>query len=82
MINDTYNGWKNKETWLANVWLEGYFQQELQEGNDITASHIEATVDNMLEDAGNQWGLFSDLLLTAIGRIDYRELAAAYSKES
>jgi hypothetical protein len=82
MTNETYNGWKNKETWLANVWLEEYFQQELQDGNDITAPHIEATIDNMLADTANQWGLFSDLLLAAIGQIDYRELAAAYSKES
>ena len=20
-MSDTYNGWKNKETWLVNLWL-------------------------------------------------------------
>jgi hypothetical protein len=44
-----YNGWSNKQTWLANLWLEEYFHQEMQDGQEITAAHVKDTINNMLE---------------------------------
>jgi len=76
-----YNGWTNKETWLVNLWLGDYFQQELEDGNEITSAHIKDTINNMLADSPELWGLFSDLLNCAVGEINCYEIAARYEKE-
>lgn len=73
-----YNGWKNKETWLVNLWLGDYFQQEIDEGQTICAAHIKDTLNNMLADLPPQWGLFSDLLNCALGEVDCHEIAAHF----
>jgi len=80
MNNDTYNGWSNKETWLANLWLSDYFTQEIEDGQDICAAHIKDTINNMLADSPELWGLFSDLLNTAISGIDCYEIASHYQE--
>jgi hypothetical protein len=76
----TYNGWKNRETWLIGVW----------ELTDYLAESIPARVDNtqeaaeLLEAAFGEWfyatypqaqepGLLADML--AISAIDWREIA-------
>ena len=38
----SYNGWYNKETWLVNVWLGGYFTELPEEsGIVIDADFVE-----------------------------------------
>jgi hypothetical protein len=76
-----YNGWTNKETWLVNRWLGEYFQQELKDGYEITSAHIKDTINNMLSDSPELWGLFSDLLDCALGEINCYEIAAHYARE-
>jgi hypothetical protein len=74
----SYNGWTNKETWLANMWLSEYLQQEVGDGQEICATHVKDTINNMLADNPEQWGLFSDLLNAAIGEINCYEIASHY----
>ena len=62
-----YNGWTNKETWLVNLWLGDYLQQELEDVNEITAAHIKEVV--------------TDLLNCALGEVNYDEIAAHYARE-
>jgi hypothetical protein len=76
-----YNGWTNKETWLVNLWLREHFQQELKDGYEITSAHIKDTINNMLSDSPELWGLFSDLLDCALGEINCYEIAAHYARE-
>ena len=74
----SYNGWTNKETWLVNLWLGDYFQAEIEDGQEITAAHVKDTINNMLADAPELWGLFSDLLNCALGEIDCHAIASHY----
>jgi hypothetical protein len=63
MTNNTYNGWKNRETWLVNVWYGESWSCEAD--IDYTYDHIEEMV-NGLE------GFIKDLI--NIDAIDWDEL--------
>jgi hypothetical protein len=73
-----FNGWTNKETWLVNLWLSEYFQQEIETGQEICTTHIKDTINNMLADAPEMWGLFSDLIEMAIANVNCEEIASHY----
>lgn len=80
----TYNGWKNKPTWLVNVWLGDYLQESLAESDirDVydASLYLESMVEEMQE--GNViGGLVSDLLTYVMAEIDYYELALVYVRE-
>ena len=79
------NGWKNKETWLVNLWLGDSLALDYDALVNITPEYIEALVVEMVEQV--TWGsdhenLIIDLLNSALGEIDYRELAAHYNDDS
>ena len=80
--NNTYNGWSNYETWVANLWLEESLNEDMQLGYDICASHVKDTINNMVADMPKIRGLFSDLLAASIGQIDCHEISAHYQRES
>jgi len=82
----SYNGWKNKETWLVNLWLGDMFTVDQEAGIKITADYIEQTVSDMVDMAMDQEarsfsGFVVDLLNCALGEIDYYEIAAHYEEE-
>ena len=77
-----YNGWKNKETWLVNLWLGDTFADMQEEGHRITADLIESMVQEFIGDIDGKSvenGFLIDMLNCALGEIDYRELAANYA---
>lgn len=81
-----YNGWKNKETWLVNLWLGDTLTMDQESGIEITAEYIEQFVDEMVDNAMDQGarsfnGFVMDLLNCALGEIDYFELAKHYEEE-
>ena len=76
-----YNGWKNKETWLVNLWLRDSLQCDLEDGIEVTPCYIEELVEELARDfyeSGN--GFMVDLLNCAIGEIDFHEIAAHYEE--
>jgi len=80
----SYNGWKNKETWLVNLWLGDMFTEDQEAGTEITADYIEQLVDEMasaLLDGPDANGFMTDLLNCALGEIDYHEIAEHYEEE-
>lgn len=79
-----YNGWKNKETWLVNVWLGDILALYEDEGVEVNEENIEELVDNILETElnGMESGFIRDLLNCSLGEIDYRELASHYKQEA
>ena len=78
----SYNGWKNKETWLVNLWIGDSLSMDQESGFEVTADYIEQLVDDMVsETMSSPNGLISDLLNCALGEIDYHELAEHYDEE-
>ena len=91
MTVETYNGWTNYETWLANLWMsEGdadyYIDQArnlLADGNDV-ANSVRELAANMRSDYGDQVadmadrglsGMMNDLLNAALCSVNWREIA-------
>jgi hypothetical protein len=79
-----YNGWKNKETWLVNLWLGDLLESDKEDGAIISADYVREIVEDMVEQMSssdlktNMSGLIADLLNCALCEIDYREIAEVY----
>jgi hypothetical protein len=79
-----YNGWKNKETWLVNLWLGDMFASMQEDGHPVTADVLESVVQECIGDIDGKSvenGFLIDMLNCALGEIDYRELAANYADD-
>lgn len=77
-----YNGWSNRETWVANLWLtndqESYYlllEALKQSDRDFTCAEWlqEQLREQLDEEAGNA-SMWSDLLSTAFYRVDWVEV--------
>ena len=78
----SYNGWKNRETWLVNIWFGDMFACDAENGDTITAGYIEDVVTNYVDEIigrGDGSGFVRDML--DLGAIDYDELASHYETE-
>ena len=77
-----YNGWKNKETWLVNLWLGDSLAMDQESGYEITAEYIERILDDIIADSGSRGnGFVADLLSCVLCEIDFDELAEHYEEE-
>lgn len=70
---EKFNGWKNYETWLCNLWLQESMH-DLQyynagELHDEFAEHIDE-----LSDYTTYNKFFKDILFNALERIDFQEI--------
>lgn len=74
-----YNGWKNKETWLVNLWVGDFLTMDQEDGIKIDAAYIEQVVEDHIEDSGS--GFVGDMLNCALCEIDYDELASHFVEE-
>lgn len=79
---NTYNGWTNRETWVVNLWLtneECYYYQlcEIIKNNDTVADRAEELESyvQLLLDVDGSIGMNGDLLSTALGRVNWYEIA-------
>lgn len=90
MTNEKYNGWKNYETWLANLWLtnDQEVMEELQaNANDMdlydlaegTKEWLTEQMNDIKDTIGNN--LFSDLMSAAFSEIDFYEIAKALKED-
>ena len=82
-----YQGWTNYETWLANLWLTN------TEALHNFCHHLITTAPTQADAASNlntyvteqnpitEASLFSDLLITALDRIDWHEIVESFEAE-
>lgn len=80
----TYNGWSNRETWLASLWLnneEGLYSQlraaKIREEHEALqaewlAERVYEQLDWYLED--EKASLWVDMLRTSFNRVDWCEV--------
>lgn len=76
-----YNGWKNKETWLVNLWLGDLFADYQEDGLEVTPEFVQHCVEEAIgnfDGKSVENGFLIDMLNCALGEIDYREIAAYY----
>ena len=69
MIDNTYNGWTNRETWLINLHFEDFFA-----GWD--SESIQDYVEEMAQDESINI-IMKDFLMGAIARVNWNEIAEA-----
>jgi hypothetical protein len=73
------NGWKNRETWLVNLWFGDNFAMDADDGVEITADYIRDIVENYVDEIVPASSFIADMM--DINAIDYDELARHYAPE-
>lgn len=78
-----YNGWKNYETWLVNVWFSDsyneYYLEQFRDGElvgTVTADDVREYVESWVDSEVAEHGFVSDLVNGAMREVDWRELAS------
>lgn len=74
------NGWKNRETWLVNLWFGDNFAMDADDGVEITADYIRETVESYVDELVPASSFIADMM--DMNAIDYDELAAHYATET
>jgi nucleosome binding factor SPN SPT16 subunit len=74
------NGWKNRETWLVNLWFGDMFAMDVDDGVEITADYIRDIVENYVDEIVPAASFIADMM--DMNAIDYDELARHYAPET
>ena len=78
----TYNGWKNRETWLTSLWLNndrGDYELLLRilmldKPELYKATKLKAILEDQVYDLELETSLWTDLLSTALAKVNWLEI--------
>jgi hypothetical protein len=81
-VSVTYNGWSNRETWLASLWLNNNQTSylvllealERNESGFKKADWLKSQLEDLMNDLSLEASLWSDLLSTALARVNWLEV--------
>ena len=73
------NGWKNRETWLVNLWFGDTFAMMQDDGVQITPDFIQSEVEAYVDEIVPASSFIADMM--DMNAIDYDELASHYETE-
>jgi hypothetical protein len=89
-INEDYNGWKNRVTWLVNLHYGNYFQDIIKDWDpsdiseesvaDFMSEFITEIIEEAVSSAGNN-GFIRDMLFGKLSDISFNELAKSYIED-
>jgi hypothetical protein len=73
------NGWKNRETWLVNLWFGDMLAVDADDGVQITADYIRETVEEYVDAIVPLSSFIADMM--DMNAIDYAALAAHHARD-
>jgi hypothetical protein len=85
---EKYNGWKNYETWLVNLWIDNdggseYWADRAEESRDVSdlADEMEAYYADLAGVVIPAFGMFNDLFNSALREVSWYDIAEHYVNE-
>ena len=90
---ERYNGWENYETWVVKLWIdneEAWYNQwneradELkEEGGDLITLGLSDELKEAFDDGNplEEAGVYTDLLYSALGNVNWYEIAESILEE-
>lgn len=83
--SDAYNGWTNRETWLVSLWLlneEGTYTEARRLATlPEPDGELKEYVEQLIADEYDKSSMLTDLINSALARVDWREIAASFGYE-
>jgi hypothetical protein len=73
------NGWKNRETWLVNLWFGDTLAVDADEGVVITPAYVREIVENYVDEIVPASSFVADMM--DMRRIDWEALAAHHARD-
>ena len=76
-----YNGWTNYETWVVKLWMDNSISaqqhyEELARSCDLDTHSLSKALEQEHDaDAPETTGVFNDLLTSALGSVNWYEIA-------
>lgn len=85
---EKYNGWKNYETWLVNLWIDNdggseYWRERADEVRDVSdlADEMQQFYTELAETEIPASGMFADLFNSALREVSWYDIAENYINE-